>query len=647
MSVAMTLAFRTDVNAPLVTHMPVTLMMQGDDRANVIELTMMDGDTPLNLDGYSAVLYLGRKDGVRVRCPGTVAGNVAKVTLQAECYSVPGPYAAMMKLTGSEEKRTVLRLAGYVESDGEGPIIDPSGTIPSYEDLARIMKELEEALRQAENATSGANAAAQNANTAAGSANAAADAANTAASNANEAASALNGLTASATTLASDQPATGEAKLVDGAWKIELGVPQGIQGVQGVRGITAYQGSAITGTSTTPTAYATGIASALASDLYLYTGSDNANIGNVYTCTQGGDASTALWAYVTNWRGAPGTGNVSTVNGVQPDQEGNVDLPGQIYPCAAAALEDMTQEQQAELYTQGYRAVQATNNDTVVTLALAADGALSWQGCNEDTANLLDNPNFAIAQAGYGGAHGTQKYVADRWMGLNTASAQYADGMVNVTDDGTGNCAVVQAMDSGEGGEFTVNADITPPSGGKWQIVMFNLESESPVVISSSNGDETKTPILNVTVPPNVKIWVGLYPTVGTPNGMGIVGNARLLRGSYTPKTLPPWETTKYADSYLECSRYFNIENLYTCTTNSNNSFSIHIPFRIPMRVIPTTSVFSTITGAEGYADVLDGSEWKQIVVYSEPYQNGVRVFGTSNGTNQLVKFKISSSADL
>ena len=640
MSVAMTLAFRTDVNAPLVTHMPVTLMMQGDDRANVIELTMVDGDTPLNLDGYSAVLYLGRKDGVKVRCPGTVAGNVAKVTLQAECYSVPGPYAAVMKLTGPEEKRTVLRLAGYVESDGEGPIIDPSGTIPSYEDLARIMKELEEALQQAENATSGANAAAKNANTAAGSANAAAGAANTAAS-------ALNGLTASATTLAPDQPAKGEAKLVDGAWKIELGVPQGIQGIQGVRGITAYQGSAITGTSTTPTAYATVIASALAGDLYLYTGTDNANIGNVYTCTQGGDASTALWAYATNWRGAPGTGNVSTVNGVQPDQEGNVDLPGQIYPCAAAALEAMSQEQQAELYVQGYRAIKTENNGTVVLLGLASDGSLEWLGCNQPRGNLLDNSNFAIAQAGYGAKHGNQIYVADRWMGLNTASAQYADGMVNVTDDGTGNCAVVQAMDSGEGGEFTVNADITPLSGGKWQIVVFNLESESPVIISSSNGDETKTPILNVTVPPNVKIWVGLYPTVGTPNGMGIVGNARLLRGSYTPKTLPPWETTKYADSYLECSRYFNIENLYTCTTNSNNSFSIHIPFRIPMRVIPTTSVFSTITGAEGYADVLDGSEWKQIVVYSEPYQNGVRVFGTSNGTNQLVKFKISSSADL
>lgn len=634
MSVAMTLAFRTDVNAPLVTHMPVTLMMQGDDRANVIELTMVDGDTPLNLDGYSAVLYLGRKDGVKVRCPGTVAGNVAKVTLQAECYSVPGPYAAVMKLTGPEEKRTVLRLAGYVESDGEGPIIDPSGTIPSYEDLARIMKELEEALRQAENATSGANAAAQNANTAAGSANAAAGAANTAASNANEAASALNGLTASATTLAPDQPAKGEAKLVDGAWKIELGVPQGIQGVQGVRGITAYQGSAITGTSTTPTAYATGIASALAGDLYLYTGTDNANIGNVYTCTQDGDASTALWAYATNWRGAPGSGAVSTVNNFQPDQEGNVNLPGQIYPCTASALESLSSSDLVGIYNQGYRAVQATNNETVVTLGLAADGSLAWQGCNQPRQNMLDNPNFSVAQAGYGGLHGTSIYAADRWPVYNATLSSGEEGKITIV-----------------GGESEGNIyQRFFPTSGPVTIGYFDA-SENLYLINANIPDVLGAGPISIASNQYIQVFVNENTIqvnfVVNAGETVIFSKAFCCSGSYTPKTLPPWETTKYADSYLECSRYFNIENLYTCTTNSNNSFSIHIPFRIPMRVIPTTSVFSTITGAEGYADVLDGSEWKQIVVYSEPYQNGVRVFGTSNGTNQLVKFKISSSADL
>lgn len=605
MSAAMTLAFRMDVNAPLVTHMPVTLMMQGDDRANVIELTMVDGDTPLNLDGYSAVLYLGRKDGVKVRCPGTVAGNVAKVTLQAECYSVPGPYAAVMKLTGPEEKRTVLRLAGYVESDGEGPIIDPSGTIPSYEDLARIMKELEEALQHAENATSGANAAAQNANTAAGSANAAASAANTAASNAAAAASALNGLTASATTLAPDQPATGEAKLVDGAWKIELGVPQGIQGVQGVRGITAYQGSAITGTSTTPTAYATGIASALAGDLYLYTGSDNANIGNVYTCTQGGDASTALWAYATNWRGAPGSGAVSTVNNFQPDQEGNVDLPGQIYPCTAAALESLSSSDLVGIYNQGYRAVQATNNETVVTLGLSADGSLEWQGCNEDSTNLLDNPNFSVAQAGYGGMHGTQVYAADRWPktdGSATFSAASGGGLS------------IQVSQAGHIYQKLTNVE----AGNKYTIA---VSINSKLYAISGNWPDDGT-ALHAVFPGGSVYADALYGVVIYFTENLDIEYVSLLNGSYTPKTLPPFEAPSFSVEQLKCMMYWRkLSSYYLSGVNTSVLLSP------PMRITPTIT---------GYAqEYTPGSGWANTenVTFSASNNSTIRLYASDGNT--------------
>lgn len=315
MSVAMTLAFRTDVNAPLVTHRPVTLMMQGDDRANVIELTMVDGDTPLNLDGYSAVLYLGRKDGVKVRCPGTVAGNVAKVTLQAECYSVPGPYAAVMKLTGPEEKRTVLRLAGYVESDGEGPIIDPSGTIPSYDDLERIMKELEDALQQAETAISGANAAAQNANkkaaiadTAAGNANTAARNANAGAGRANEASESIEGLTVEASDVAYNKPATATVTDVEGHKHIAFELRQGVPGA--VPSIT-FTGE---------------------------TGEPNTDV----VITQSGPPE----APVVNLKipqGVPGTGNVSKVDGVASDAGGNVALSAVRYVAQTLQTEQQLQ----------------------------------------------------------------------------------------------------------------------------------------------------------------------------------------------------------------------------------------------------------------------------------------------------------------
>jgi hypothetical protein len=41
-------------------------------------------------------------------------------------------------------------------------------------------------------------------------------------------------------------------------------------------------------------------------DIYYYNGSAEADIGNVYVCTLGGDAATALWVYDTNIRGEQG-----------------------------------------------------------------------------------------------------------------------------------------------------------------------------------------------------------------------------------------------------------------------------------------------------------------------------------------------------
>ncbi|HNX63175.1 MAG TPA: hypothetical protein PKN45_11090, partial [Candidatus Limiplasma sp.] len=57
--------------------------------------------------------------------------------------------------------------------------------------------------------------------------------------------------------------------------------------------------------STTPTAYATGIAAAIAGDLYHYNGVDTYNSGNEYRCTVGGNAATARWVYNRNVGGIP------------------------------------------------------------------------------------------------------------------------------------------------------------------------------------------------------------------------------------------------------------------------------------------------------------------------------------------------------
>ena len=335
MSIAMRLKYKVERDAPLVTRMPVTLLMQGDEAAQEIVVEMLDGGAPMNLSGYSAVLYLRRADGQRVRSPGSVTGNAASVTLDAACYSVPGSYIASMVLSADGEDRTVLRLAGYVESDGEGPVIDPTGEIPGYDDLARAYAELEAAIKAAETATEAASDAAEEAGskaeaaeTAAGAANSAAAAAaqsaglagnaSAAAASANAAAQKIEEMTVSASGLEEGSQPTAAISEQDGAKHIAFGIPAGATGPKGDTGATP--------------------------DL---------SIGEVTTGAPGTQAAAAITgtaeAPVLNLtipRGDAGEGDVSSVDSILPGDDGDVALSAVRY--AAQTLTDTQQAQARE-----------------------------------------------------------------------------------------------------------------------------------------------------------------------------------------------------------------------------------------------------------------------------------------------------------
>ena len=207
MNASMILSFERDINDPLITFCPATLLARGDRNANIIKLTVMDGNAPADLSGNTAVVLFQRPgDSYVVRCPGSVSGNVISVTLLGDCYLYAGQYYASLILNADGFARTMLRLAGHIESNGDGPIIDPTGTIPGYEDIARIYAELEASLGRSDAATDSANAAAQNANekaaladAAAKGAQASAGEADAAAGRANAEAESIEGLTISET----------------------------------------------------------------------------------------------------------------------------------------------------------------------------------------------------------------------------------------------------------------------------------------------------------------------------------------------------------------------------------------------------------------------------------------------------------------
>lgn len=551
-------------------------LIQGQSYANVLNVSVTNAGLPVELSGECMGYFVRQKDGSTVQVAGTISGNMASVEFPSFVYAYTGRLTITLSVGGTD----LVQIATTVRLGSTFVVVDPGNVLPNLDEIQKIMLDVESALNQLSGALKASQQATQAANTAAGTANTAAAAANKAATTANTAAAALNGLTATANTLEPTHPATATAQLVDGAWKITMGVPQGIQGIQGVRGITAFQGSAITGTSTTPTAYATGIASALAGDLYLYTGTDNANIGNVYTCTQGGDASTALWTYATNWRGAPGSGAVSTVNNFQPDQEGNVNLPGQIYPCTAAALESLSSSDLVGIYNQGYRAVQATNNETVVTLGLAADGSLAWQGCNQGRTNLLDNPDFSnpINQRGLTTYSGSFIYSIDRWMISGAISLQ--SGGISVSPNGF----FLQRMEPLINGEDYTLAVYVGNQLIIGTITYDSASSDTQVAVSNSLGTLY---IQN--------IEGGLCQFAINIVAQPIISMPVLLKGAYTAKTLPPWEEPDVATEYLKCRRYwrnFDVpdKQLVGVCFYPNAVAVLGGVFDIPMRSKPTCS---------------------------------------------------------
>lgn len=345
MNASMILSFERDINDPLITFCPATLLARGDQNANIIRLTVMDGNAPADISGNTAVVLFQRPgDSYVVRCPGSVSGNVISVTLLGDCYLYAGQYYASLILDADGFTRTMLRLAGQIESNGDGPIIDPTGTIPGYEDIARIYAELEASLGRSDAATDSANTAAQNANEkaalankAAGNANAAADSADEATIRANEASESIEGLTVEASDVAYNKPATATVTDVEGHKHIAFGLRQGNPGE--VPNITFTVQTGAPGT-----------------DVVLeQSGTPDAPIVDL-----------------TIPRGDTGDGDVNSVDGVSPNAQGNVSLSA---VCYAAQTLQPAQQQQALTNISGVGYVSQTLTDEQQQQARANIGA--------------------------------------------------------------------------------------------------------------------------------------------------------------------------------------------------------------------------------------------------------------------------------
>lgn len=165
-------------------------------------------------------------------------------------------------------------------------------------------------------------------------------------------------------------------------------------------------GNAITGTSTTPTAYATGITLAQVGDMYINTGA-LPNTGYIYKCTVGGNASTALWVYIANIRGADGAGSGDMLKSTyDTDNDGKVN-----------AADDS--DKLGGVAASGYAAAITGGATTIASSNLTASRALA-----SDTNGKVAVSEVTATELGYvsGVTGAIQTQISGKQPSIGTAS---------------------------------------------------------------------------------------------------------------------------------------------------------------------------------------------------------------------------------
>ena len=147
---------------------PVVVHVNQYDCGYTIDFTIYDGDTIFSLNGYTAIINIGKPDK-NIFSGGTVTlrGNTATVTLEEQMTAAYGPCIAEIVFTKTDGRRAT---ANFILDVEKSPIEDG-------EDSETIINYIEAARESTISATEAAHEAAQAANNAIGAAHDAADAA--------------------------------------------------------------------------------------------------------------------------------------------------------------------------------------------------------------------------------------------------------------------------------------------------------------------------------------------------------------------------------------------------------------------------------------------------------------------------------------
>lgn len=295
----------------------------------------------------------------------------------------------------------------------------------------------------------------------------------------------------------------------------------------------------------------------------------------------------AITYYTLGYMGVNGTGAVKTVNGVNPDADGNVTLTAE----DVGALDIQGGTMKGAIHMNG-NVLDGLNDPTEPDEAVRK--AYVDKSMKEAApVNLLDNSDFRnpVAQAGVGGNHGNQAYAVDRWI-LTSGTVSHQNG-VGIVLNGT----ITQKLEY-------------PPTG---DVSAFVGMASGTADITYSNGTVT------ITSSGGVLAWAALYV------------------GTYTEQTMPDYRTKGYGAELAECRRYYQQYDSIYFPIPVTNLYETPFWYGQPMRIVPSAIV--TVSS-------FNGSGWDPLDVIPTPGKTSCRIYISNPRTTTCSVF-IALSADL
>lgn len=295
-------------------------------------------------------------------------------------------------------------------------------------------------------------------------------------------------------------------------------------------------------------------------------------------------------SYSVSRMGLDGTGSVSSVADISPDENGNVPLTAEHIGAVPSAGGDMT----GELKMNG-QPISGLNEPTASDQS-ANKGYVDKRNAMAVHRNILDNSDFRDpvnqrGQSSYVGA----VYGIDRWKGYGESCAvNVANGYIEIVPNPE-NAATTKLWIQ----QIPVNKNIrgkivTLAAKIKGGSVRLNFNNTS--MSSYVDSDDWSIHVHKAVIPEDADtFFVGLQSRNTTDFQCEW---AALYEGEYTVETLPEYQPKGHAAELLECQRYYvSFGNMtFRSSVSEDPIHNITIMFPVPMRIIPTISA----TAVEG-----------------------------------------------